>query len=53
MSISSSQEDKLVKLIEKYESTMDMTTDELQELRYLAVQAYKEQRKQLAMMRGA
>lgn len=51
--ISSSQEDRLVKLIEMYETSMNMTTDELQELRYLAIQAYKEQRKQLASMRGA
>lgn len=53
MSISHSQEARLVELIERYESSMDMTTAELQELRYLAVQAYKEQRKQLAMMRDA
>lgn len=52
MSISSSQEDKLVKLIKKWESTgVDM--DEANELINLAVEAYKDQRKQLASMRGA
>jgi len=54
MSISNSQEARLIELIGWYESSMDdMTTAELRELRYLAVRAYKEQRKQLAMMRGA
>jgi len=52
ISISSSQEARLVELIKKWESTgVDM--DEANELINLSIAAYKEQRKQLAMMRGA
>lgn len=55
MSISPSQEQRLERLIEQYESRSfdnPMRTDELMELRWLAVQAYKDQRKQIATMRG-
>lgn len=54
--ISGSQEDELIELIERYEGRSSnkepLRTDELMRLRWLAVQAYKEQRKQLGMMRG-
>ena len=55
MSISGSQEQRLEELIAKYEQPFfygHMDTTEIKELRWLAVQAYKEQRKQIAMMRG-
>lgn len=52
MSISNRQEERLVDLIKKWESTgVDM--NEANELINLTIAAYKEQRKQLANMRGA
>lgn len=56
--ISHTQEKRLEELIEKYEAsfvnstTAPMATNELMELRWLAIKAYKEQKKQLGMMRG-